>query len=441
MAKSRDSLKVGIVTLSVLAGFFMILIWISQSVSGRMQSIAVRFRSSPSMPTLAPGSDVLVGGQKVGKIVGTELKSERVVRDGQAADEYYVNVEAEVLEFIAMKKDCKVIAEGPPLGGDGIMKIDPGTAAERLDPGQVIEGAEPAGFAAILASLQSEFDGNNPKSLLGQVKSQLDPNAELSLMAKLLKSVNDVNVMTAAMGKELGSAEKATLLAKIHAVADNINAMTGSLRAEMSGEKGDALMGKVHRAVDSVNDGLTTATALLKTNEAPIGRAVRNVEATTEHIAQQTDPARADSLMAHLKKTGEQLNQTLDDIHTVTSTTREVVVLNRENINRLLMNFKESSDHLKTGLKYVLRHPWRLLNAPAQQEIRQQAIFDAARSFADAATRVDDATSQLRALAELHGGEVPANHPDLVRIEADLKQTGEQYRRAEAELWKQLDVR
>jgi ABC-type transporter Mla subunit MlaD len=144
--------------------------------------------------------------------------------------------------------------------------------------------------------------------------------------------------------------------------------------------------------------------------------------------------------MAHFKKASEQLNTALDDINTVTDTTRQVVVLNRENINKLLANFKESSDHIKSGVKYVLRHPWRLMNEPKPSEMRQQAIFDAARSFSDAASQIDDATAQLRALAELHEGSIPADNADLARIQADLKRTQAKYRKAEEELWRLLNV-
>jgi hypothetical protein len=81
------------------------------------------------------------------------------------------------------------------------------------------------------------------------------------------------------------------------------------------------------------------------------------------------------------------------------------------------------------------------LNAPSADEIRQQAVFDAARSFSEAAARIDDATAQLKTLADLHDGQIPADSPDLAKLKAQLEQTQEQYRAAEAALWKQLGVR
>lgn len=441
MNTQRNALKVGIVTVIVTVAFFAILIWISQGVSGKMQPLRVRFASSPTMPTLSPGSPVLVGGQRVGRITSAILQGEDETdeKSGKTVKRYYVRVEAEIRSDVTLRSDCEAIAEGPPLGGDGILKLNVGRSPD-LFTGEFIEGSDPAGFAAILSSLQSEFDGTNPASLLGQIKSQLDPEGDKSLMAKLLMSADDINAMTAALGRELNAEQKATLLAKIHGIIDNMNGMTGSLRSEMEAGNREALIGKVHVAIDSVNNGLSTVTRVLTSNERSINQSIQNVELTTGNIAKETDGSRPDSLLAQFKRAGDELTHALEDIHTITSTTREVVILNRENIDKMLMNFKESSDHLKNGLKYVLRHPWRIFNEPKLQEIKQQAIFDAARSFAEAATRVDDAATQLRALAELHGGKIPSDSPELLRIEADLAQTREKYKKAEEQLWRQLQV-
>jgi hypothetical protein len=106
----------------------------------------------------------------------------------------------------------------------------------------------------------------------------------------------------------------------------------------------------------------------------------------------------------------------------------------------MLANFKEASDQVRTGLKYVLQHPWRLMNPPKGSETKQDAINDAARSFAEAATRIDDASAKLKALSDLHDGAIPLNDPDLLRIQEELKSTQDKYHRAETEFWRQLKV-
>jgi hypothetical protein len=441
MPAPRNAYKVGLVTLAVTFAAFCILLWISKGVSGEMRRITVRFESSPAMPTLAIGSDVFVGGQRVGKVRGVSLaEGPVVVKDGKSRPTLDVVVEADILAFIEPRADCKVFAEGPPLGGDGIIKIDLGKSPEPLPHDQAIRGADPGGFAAILAGLQTELDGSNATGLLGMIKSQLDGESEATLMGKLLRSMGDINAMTASLARELSPEQKATLLAKLHEVADHINDTTGSLRNEFASQSSDVLLGKIHLAVGSINQMLDTMARMVKTNEQPINNTMKSVERTAANIADEMDPANLDGLMAQFKQAGASLNASLDDIHAVTGATRQVIVLNRDNLSRMLINFKEASDHLKSGFKYVLRHPWRLMKAPGESEIRQQAIFDAARSFAEAATRVDDAMAQIKALAELNNGSIPADHPELLRIQADLQQTQQNYRKAEDQLWKQLGV-
>ncbi|MFQ5410838.1 MAG: hypothetical protein ACE5EC_01015 [Phycisphaerae bacterium] len=441
MQKERDALRLGIVTVIVVAIVFFLLIWISKDVGGDLKSVDIFFQPTPAMPMLTTGSAVYIGGQKIGQVVEAELlppDHDRNPSSKSQSPQPFVYVRAEIQKWITLREDCSAFAEGPPLGGDGIIKIDLGTAAGVWTEGKPLMGAEPGGFAAVLTSLQAEFDANNPDSLLGQIKAQLDPEGDLSLIAKLHQSLTDINAMTGALSRELGPAEKATLLAKIHEIVDNINETTHQLRGEFDAGESTALLRKIHLAMDAVNDGLSTVSRIVRTGEGSISNTLVNIEKTTEHISEETDPTRADSLIAHFKQASEKINASLGDLNTVTSTTRDIVVLNRENINRLLMNFKESSDHIKAGVKYLVRNPWRMLNAPKPEEMKQQAIFDAARSFTEAATRIDDASAQLRALSELHEGSIPLDDPDLARIRANLKSTHDKYQKAEAEMWRQL---
>ena len=58
MRKERNALKVGSITIVVLALFFMVLLWVSKGVSGEMQAIVIHFHPTPAMPTLVPGSEI-----------------------------------------------------------------------------------------------------------------------------------------------------------------------------------------------------------------------------------------------------------------------------------------------------------------------------------------------------------------------------------------------
>lgn len=447
MTASSNAFKVGLMTIGVSVTAFAILVVLSQGVAGDARELHIRFKSVPAMPTITKGSAVMVGGQVVGTVQEAHLET-RQEAEQEKRSIRYIRVLAQIRDDIRLRKDCKVYAEGPPLGGDGVIMIDLGTHPEEFKEPYVL-GADPGGFNALLASMRGELDGNDPVSLLGRIKTQLDPDASESLVFKIHASMNNLNDVIVAIRQEFDPERDAALLASLHKILGNIDETTSALKRELDSGNRDVLLGKVHLALDAINGGLDTATRMLADNEAPIARTVQHVESTAEkidnriaeNIAKQTDPNFADGLSAKLNRATEELEAALADIHVVTGTTRDVVVLNRNNINKLILNFKETSDHLKAASKYIWQRPWRLFKAPDNIETKQHEIFDAARNFAEAATRLDDATAQLNALAELHDGNIPGDSPDLARIRTSLTRAHEKFTKAEAALWRHLDVK
>lgn len=451
MPSQRDAVKLGATLIIVFILLFAILLWLPQTVigGGPTQSFRVRFPQRLPLPTLEVGGKVIVAGRPVGHVTGLDLEEMPIQpADAKGPKDLYLVVTADIDRRIPLRVDCKIRAVGEVLGGSGSLTIDVGASSQSADLGRVLEGDPPGGFGAYLESLGKELDGSNPRSLLGQVKTQLDPGNAASLMAKLHKSMDDLNAVSRSVALELDADQRRSLLAKLHETLANMNAATGSLREQLESGKPDVMLGKVHAAMDSLNVALRSVVTMLEENRKPLGDTMLHVASTAdkldtriaESIAQQTDAKNPASLMAKLHTSMDQLNAALADVGVITETTRQVFVLNHENLNKLLLNFKETSDHLKSAAKYILRNPWRLLKEPGVVETRQQAIFDAARNFAEAATRLDDASAQLRALTELHNGKVPADDPDLARIRASLKQTFEAFNKAEKSLWRELDV-
>lgn len=450
MATPRNAYKVGLMSVICMTAAFGILVWVGKGVGSETRILRIRFKCDPNMPTLSQGSAVLVGGQRVGRVVTAELhRNADAGPNAPPSEAYIVIVEAEIKDFIELRRDAQVFAEGPPLGGDGLIKIDLGKDERIMDSTEVVQGSQPAGFSAILASLQSELDTSDVNSLLYRIKYQLDPGMRDSLMNRLLVSMNDLNRMTEALRTEMSPTERDSLIAKLRASMTNVQSATGSLAEQMDAERPGGLLGKVHGAVDTVSGSLTTVSRIVASTETPVNETLTHVASTArkldtevmENIAKQTDPENVEGLVSRVNTAAARLNDALADIKYVTGTTREVLVLNRDNINKMLMNFKETSEHLKGATKYVLERPWRLINAPSKTEDRQHVIFDATRNFAEAANRLDDATIQLKALAELHDGQIPADNVDLKRLRTDLEATRAKFQQAEQQLWRELNVK
>ncbi len=117
------------------------------------------------------------------------------------------------------------------------------------------------------------------------------------------------------------------------------------------------------------------------------------------------------------------------------------MVLNKDHINHVIRDLTETAAHLKSAGKDLRRNPWRLFYRPSLEKTRQLNIFDAAREFSEAAARLDDSATQLAALMESRDGGVLVDDPELQAIRLRLRETFEDYSRAEEALWKQLEVR
>ena len=103
-------------------------------------------------------------------------------------------------------------------------------------------------------------------------------------------------------------------------------------------------------------------------------------------------------------------------------------------------NLKETSDHLKAASKDIRRSPWRLLYQPSVEEADQINVFDAAREFSEAATRLDDAVMRLQAVSD--SGQLSApDDPQLLEILGQLEETFAAFSEAEAALWEQLEIK
>jgi len=465
MPKQRDAFKLGVTLLVVLALFLGVLFFLaSRGPTG--QHVTVRFRhDAAGMPVLKPGAQVRCGGTQVGTVRRVELREAAAPASRQtpggaeskpAERQLYLYVEAEVDEAVGLRTDCRIAAEGPALGGTGWLVIESrGTAPKLLGEHDLVEGQPPGGFAAVTdklndlaAALQAELDASRPNSLMATIKAQLNATDATSLLGKIHKSLDDIGAMTSSMRGQFDPREQATLLGKLHASLNHINQITAELRDQLASARDDAMLAKVHRALDTLNAGLRNAAEMLRENREPLHQTLEHLRRTSEQldagiakrIARQLDPDNAAGLIAKIHVGLNRLNASLADINQVTDTTRQLVVLNREKLDELLTNFKQTSEHLKAAAKDIRRNPWRLLYRPSPQEIDRLSVFDAARAFAEAAAELDDAVADLRALAEAQNGQLRADDPQLQRIRARLAETFEKFTQAEAALWQQLKI-
>lgn len=456
MTESRNAFQVGLAVLVAAAIFVAVIIFLSTPMLFAATTFRVRFPHTYPMPLLEPGSIVLVGGQKAGAVESLDLELQPIRKRTEPgtteAIDLFVVVSARIRGDLKMRRDCKVYAEAPPLGGPGTLRVELGNAEQLLRADDIVEGEFPAGLTAAIQTVNSvlgrELNGQDPNSLLGLVKQQLDARQAASLVAKLHRSMEDFNAVTSAARMQFDPQQRGALLAKLNLSMDHVNAVTAALRDQTEAQRSDAIVFKVHRALDALNNSLAEVFGILSDNRAPIHETLTHAARTAETLdtrvmdglAREFDVANAAGLLAKVHVAADRINATLANLHAVSETARTVAALNRDKINDTLSNLKQTSDHINTSVKFVLRRPWLIFKAPPESESRQKDIFDAAARFAEAAARLDDASAELRALTELRGGVVPDDDADLARLRARLDETLSKFTEAENALWKELGV-
>jgi len=384
-------------------------------------AIVIRFVQGSSMPEITEGSFVTYLGQKVGQVIDSGFV-EGVDPDNPAIqDQKFLEVHALVRSDLGLRVDCQVIATGPPLGGKGQLDIHTrGVSKELLSPDKRIYG-KVTGFQAIIDELSKELDRSNPEGLLANIKTQL--NAE----------------------------DKSSLVAKIHRSLDDVNATTNKLAAELDSSQDGVFLHKVHRGLDRVNKGLTEIAAMLEENRPRIDRTLASVEGASLKLDEDVMAVLARelelsettgvSLLTKVHDSFDCIQLSLRDLNVVTDGAKTVVVFNKERINELVQNATDASVHLKRGVKDLGIHPWKLLFQPTTAEKRELHIFNVAREFADAAAHMDDASSRLKSLVEARGGQVQADDPELQDIRSDLEVTIQRFTEAEKALLLTLNIK
>jgi hypothetical protein len=97
----------------------------------------------------------------------------------------------------------------------------------------------------------------------------------------------------------------------------------------------------------------------------------------------------------------------------------------------MLTGLRDTSSNLENASAEIRRSPWRLLYQPKADELSNLNIYDSAREFSEAATRLNDAATAVRDAAK-----DPAISPERMKELLDALDTSfEKYRTVETKLW------
>ena len=455
--RKRSELAAGIfVVATVLVGMGVV-VWLgSSSLFHRPAQQAAFVVSTDRGPVgLAVGDSVVVNDYVIGKIVDiVSAKGDAAAGDaatqpggGTATRPAGPATETSTLAsapggtiYLAditdpkwvLRSDAKAYAEQAAIGSGKLVVINPGNPdkppAGREHPILLEQGGIMGSLATMSRKLDAELDPKNKEALLGKIHVMLDSLQQLAA---------DAAKVGAALALETDARKAESLLAKVHSGMADLQALAAHLNMETDRLKQASLMAKIHQAADEIDKTAVDLAKIVTEGRPKIERSLTAVAETAEQIRDYTKKDIAEILL-QLRQVGSDVLKVSKDMADVSSSIREVVMLNKDNLDEMIDNLTQVSVNLKAASSEIRRKPWRLLYTPDDKELHSQNIYDAAAAFSGGASQLDQAVTKLVALKKAHPEGLPANDPELAKIRKQLEETFSRFNKAEQALWKEL---
>ena len=435
MAKSTASeLAVGVFVVVALALGVGIILWLGAAdmLSPEGQTAVFYTPQSSGALGLKEGYDVNLGDQKIGKIIEVRLDAEN------RRCLYVVRLQR---TDIKIRADAKAAVDSPPLGMPKLVVYEIGSAQTLANHENPVE-LRPGGLAKAMNDLASVTE--KLKEIATSVQNELDPDRAEALLAKIHTIVGDLKIASADVVTIAGNVKDETdagidtsLMSKLQQSVDNVTYITANLRQETDPNTAATVLAKVHDSLDDVNRVTTDIREMMSETRPKVTKIMDNVVKTTDKIEAYVSKDVA-KILADVRAANTKILEIAGDFAAVSEETKQIIVLNRDNIDKIIDDMAQVSDNLKATSKEIRRNPWRLIHKPDEKEIETQALYDAARAYSEGATSLNRALSKVKLLHKEYPKGIDPNNPELPKIRKSLNTTFDRFQKVEQALWKEL---
>lgn len=420
--KQRNELVAGLFVLVCVAALVGILVWLSGVQVGERVAYVAAPLSAGDTGIIA-GSEVKIGPTRIGKVTAVEPSED------WTEFLYRVQLEADV----DLRSDALVESAIPTLGGAGTLVV--------------LQRGSPDAPAADREHPIPLHVGPNP--LVRDIQRQLGfGDQERTEFQQTLHNINVLSTnladVSASLAGELNAGADGTLLAETKATLGDLRQVAAGLReesarlfAQLDPANPASAMGKIHASLDDVNAVTSQAAGMIATVRPDVERAVGNVARTTDRVDAMT-AAEVPALLASLQTSSEDLVSIMHDLRGVSAGARDIMTVNRENIDEIIANMTRVSLELKAAAREIRAEPWRLMGKPDVEDVRTANIREAANAFAASATELDAAIQRLSAMADTQSGPLPADDPQLLQVRQRIRDSFGRFLQAEEALYSEL---
>lgn len=416
MTQDRDPFKAGLFVIAGLLLSLAVIVTIADfsKWTQQHQTIAVSFTLRDGLHGIRQGSVVSIGDQPVGFVasIGDHIEDGRIIGKTATLD---------IPKHYNIANDAIIDVVKPIFGTGSTLNITSVGHGQPYVYEQSPAIATSLASSAIAKHLINEMGiGDQQREDLRQSITNIrDASGELrKTLPTLADKLNSIAAKIEPLAAKAGPA-----MEDASASLANVKDITTQFRA-----KTPDWTKRVDTITQHTQETVTTARDLLKDKDKEIRASVDNVHAITANFREKT--------MAQVDQAVERGSSAMENLRKSSLDLRGMIVGQRPVIERALANAELTTDQLKLAAVEVRRSPWRLMYKPDDKELETDNLYDAARSFALAASTLDAASESLKAVA------ADKDNPEqVVRVLDHLKATFEQYEVAEKAFWDALKNR
>jgi len=424
----RNELKAGVLTLVALGVIAGVVLWLGAAdmfkpVKSRVVFFADQAGGSVG---LAVGDTIQLGDVPIGRISEVRYSPEK------KGTLYMAEIER---EDIRIYDNGKAYVSVQFVGASSLVVTTLGTEDRPLadvDHPIVIVGtldqavgdiaAAAADLKKITATIQREMDASEATALLSRIHG---------VVGDIEKAATNVATISADLRGELDAKRPDSVLAKVRRSVADVNKITGDISRQTDPKVDGSLMAKAHGALDTVGTITTDARPRVKKMLADLTDITGQIRAYSKEDLRE--------ILTKFRQTSTEILKISKDFAVVSGQAKEIVVFNRDNIDRVIDNLALLSADLKAVGKEVRRHPWKLLRRPRKEEVHAEGIASAARAFSSGAAELDQALGRLVALSKAKDAGIPVDDPQLLKIRKQLDEVFAKFNAAEQALWEEME--
>lgn len=398
--KKKNEVAVGLTVLVALILTVYIVVTLADwsSLFAAQQEITVKLPYKTGLMGLDEGSPIYLGGVKIGSVSDAGILEPDVKADGRS--DVFVFFTMKLPQQYQLRNDCLLAPQSNVLGGQVMLSIeDLGQDGDILRDGQV---ADLKLASTLMNALKSEFDPNDPESLLGRVKLEFTQENEESIIAHFKSAVAKLDKSMSSLSERLPQ--------NLEKLDETLEAARGALTQMKTVVKDER--------IDKIMHNLTETSSNLKQATSKLDNSISVI---------------SDLFQEELKK----IDATLETAHAAIKHMKTVV--KDERIDKIMRNLTETSSNLKLATQEIRRAPWKLLYKPNEKEFRIQALVDSAGTFASGAETLDSTTLRLRRLMDEMNTSQDVDRGRIDAMLIELQESFDQFQKAEKKFWEELE--